>query len=692
MICPICESQVPDEATFCPQCGTRLDDMPAGATVAQPASTAGQQPYAGQPAPTPYQQPASQTPAPQPASQTPAPQPAKKNILVPILAGVVSMLVVLLGAALFFMLRYKGLAINESNFPDEALRTWVSAHADENGDGYITEVEARKVIVIKAERVTDTKGLENFTNAEQIYLTNSGFTAFDLGQNEFPKLTEIDFTGSKDLEDIDLSKAPNLEKGTFTGTDTKSVVVFDPDRVTFIDLPDGVVISGPNGPVDEPAAATPAEPEKPATITWLMPTSYHGTQSFSDTVYEATSTATYDDQGRLTHMEHVNSNEVGDGSYTETADYSYDDQGRLVHVEVKNGDTFSYQWDLTYSDNSCHASCTNSSGNSDLYIDYTYDDEGRVTACNYYTLSFNGLIEGSLTVSYDPGGRLSSITGTENSAQIMIDATYHHNGHISRIIESDGTTTTTYTYDQDGRLTDCEREGYTPESASYTYGDGPLPTGMTRSAGGSLTSTGNTVQVSVPSQNYTSDYTIEYTEIETPIDVTPLMGIGAIDFTHPNQYGDPWIHATLRPFGKRDILLANQQWLAREEAGATQEGEPAEETQKSSYKCGQMPDGSFVLVGTVNTHRETVGGNEIDVVSMTLDEPVDYSFEYKGNVSQETANEVELASSANDRYDQWRAYDGKHIAVCCYELTMAYHDGSLHNVDSFASEDVYLLE
>lgn len=702
MICPVCETHVRDGAAFCPQCGTHLNELPAEATRLRPAAVpTSQQPPTRQYPTTSYGQPGpTQSNLQWPSSQTSSPQANKKNLLVPIVAGIATMAAVLVAAGLFFALRNRGIAIDEKNFPDESLRTWAKENADENGDGHITEVEAHKVIVIEAERVTNTKGIEHFVNAEQILLPNSGLTTFDLGENEYPNLTVIDFSGSKNLEKADLSKAKELEQARFTDTPIKFITIYDPDTTELIDVPDGVTITYPNGPSDD-QLGTPKEPATSPSITWFVPISYHSIMAYSDTVFETTSTATYDDEGRLVHMEHVNPDESGSIYYTETADYSYDDQGRLVHVDVKSGDTLAYQWDLTYSNDSCRASCTNSDSSGEFFINYNYDTNGRVQSCSYKTISANGIIEGSVEVSYDSEGRIANVEGTEGGgySQVRIAASYHDNGRIARIVDSDGNTTTTYTYDEQGHLTGYELDGYTPDNVSYTYGDGPLPTGMSRSAGGSLSSSDNTLQASVPTEYYTTDYTIEYAEIETPIDVTPLLGIGAIDFTHPNQYGDPWIHATLRPFGTRDILQANEVWLAQRAAGVTQE-EPAAEAAVSSnaepeqptYQCGQMPDGSFVLVGTVHTHRETVIDREVDVVSMTLDEPVNYMFEYKGTVSEETAREVCLTTSSKEDYEQWRAYDGKHVAVCCYELRLAYHDNSYLKVDSLASNDVYLLE
>lgn len=92
----------------------------------------------------------------------------------------------------------------------------------------------------------------------------------------------------------------------------------------------------------------------------------------------------------------------------------------------------------------------------------------------------------------------------------------------------------------------------------------------------------------------------------------------------------------------------------------------------------------YTLSGVVRVHEEDTGSSMITVVSMTLDEPVDYEFSYRGNPASGTAREVELTFSGSEDFGTWAAYEGRHITVECESLYWAIHDGSYHNVDSFA--------
>ena len=107
--------------------------------------------------------------------------------------------------------------------------------------------------------------------------------------------------------------------------------------------------------------------------------------------------------------------------------------------------------------------------------------------------------------------------------------------------------------------------------------------------------------------------------------------------------------------------------------------------------AGQSKSAPYVLTGRVRTHNEkTVDGKPITVVSMRLDEPVDYTYDYKGIVSA-TAREVELETSLAKGYGKWKAYDGKRIMVECEGLHEAIHDASTHGVDALATGKISFI-
>ena len=106
--------------------------------------------------------------------------------------------------------------------------------------------------------------------------------------------------------------------------------------------------------------------------------------------------------------------------------------------------------------------------------------------------------------------------------------------------------------------------------------------------------------------------------------------------------------------------------------------------------CKKTSRGTYVLSGRVHAHQESVYEQSISVVSMTLDAPIDYSYEHKGT-AYDTAKEVELETSLSSSYGQWTPYDGKHITVECDGLHEAIRDASMHGVDALATGDIRLL-
>lgn len=98
----------------------------------------------------------------------------------------------------------------------------------------------------------------------------------------------------------------------------------------------------------------------------------------------------------------------------------------------------------------------------------------------------------------------------------------------------------------------------------------------------------------------------------------------------------------------------------------------------------------YTLTGKLHTHEEIVYDQSITVVSITLDSPIDYTYEYKGLVSA-TAREVELETSLSESFGKWSVYDGGHVTVGCEGLHGAIHDASMHGVDTLATGEIALI-
>ena len=100
--------------------------------------------------------------------------------------------------------------------------------------------------------------------------------------------------------------------------------------------------------------------------------------------------------------------------------------------------------------------------------------------------------------------------------------------------------------------------------------------------------------------------------------------------------------------------------------------------------------GLYVLRGRAHAHYEDWSSGKGSVISITLDEPVQYEFTYKGSTSTLTAKEVEVALESSANYKEWAAYDGQHVVISCESLIEAIHDASMRNVDAIAKNPAVL--
>ena len=100
--------------------------------------------------------------------------------------------------------------------------------------------------------------------------------------------------------------------------------------------------------------------------------------------------------------------------------------------------------------------------------------------------------------------------------------------------------------------------------------------------------------------------------------------------------------------------------------------------------------GLYVLKGRAHAHYEDWNSGKGKVMSVTLDEPVQYEFTYKGTTSTLTAKEVEVALEGSATYSDWTVYDGEYVVISCESLNEAIHDASMQNVDAIARNPAVL--
>ena len=96
-----------------------------------------------------------------------------------------------------------GIAINETNFPDEKFRNWILSQ-EYGQDGVLTDEEIADVMSIKVSYsdIQSLKGLEYFTELEYLFCQGNQLKSLDLSKNT--KLTYLN-CGSNQLKSLDLS-------------------------------------------------------------------------------------------------------------------------------------------------------------------------------------------------------------------------------------------------------------------------------------------------------------------------------------------------------------------------------------------------------------------------------------------------------------------------------------------------------
>ena len=152
-------------------------------------------------------------------------------------------------AALALGLARGGVPVDELHFPDPALRAWAAEVADADADGRITEVEARKVVVVEAERVADLTGLDNFADVEELRLNDSELAQAEI--SGYRSLRVVDLSGSEGLGSVTLADLPALEEVDLAGTAVTDVFFKGDAGSANLEAPDGARVHYQDGTVEE---------------------------------------------------------------------------------------------------------------------------------------------------------------------------------------------------------------------------------------------------------------------------------------------------------------------------------------------------------------------------------------------------------------------------------------------------------
>ena len=179
----------------------------------------------------------------------------------------------------------------------------------------------------------------------------------------------------------------------------------------------------------------------------------------------------------------------GAGAETQALHMAYDGSS-LTSAKARAGDTTVGEFAYTYGTGMLPTASKLTSGDDVVDLAFTYDDDRLVTKRGRFTQTRGGPA-GSVskvsddklarTIGYDAYARVSSLAHTV-ATKPSYGATYTRDkaGRIATKAETTpaGTKTFTYTYDDDGQLTEVRRDGSVVESYSWD------PNGNRKSAGG----------------------------------------------------------------------------------------------------------------------------------------------------------------------------------------------------------------
>lgn len=104
----------------------------------------------------------------------------------------------------------KGVAVNETNFPDPAFRKYVSDNIDKDSDLLLSadEINSVRSISVSGMKISDLGGIEYFTGLMSLICMDNSLTKLDVSSNK--ELTALSASGNM-LSEIDLSRNTKLE-------------------------------------------------------------------------------------------------------------------------------------------------------------------------------------------------------------------------------------------------------------------------------------------------------------------------------------------------------------------------------------------------------------------------------------------------------------------------------------------------
>ncbi len=104
----------------------------------------------------------------------------------------------------------KGVAVNETNFPDPAFRKYISDNIDRDSDLLLSadEINSVKSVSVSGMKISGLEGIEYFTGLTSLICMDNSLTELDVSSNK--ELTSLSASGNM-LSKIDLSRNTKLE-------------------------------------------------------------------------------------------------------------------------------------------------------------------------------------------------------------------------------------------------------------------------------------------------------------------------------------------------------------------------------------------------------------------------------------------------------------------------------------------------
>lgn len=356
--------------------------------------------------------------APTPA---PAPEPTPRKRRGGLVAVIVVALLVIAGAAgyLAWSVLAKPIAVNVENFPNAAVRSAVSEQLDPDRDGEITREEAAAATQLTISGTNDVSGLGEFFPNLTTLIIDAGLVEDGgvISVGDLTKLTRlevynstvgsIDLSGNTELEALGVGSAPNLKSLDLSNNTQLTGLALTDTGVGELDLSANTSLERLDVNGDGEGAITLPATE---TLTIVNVPANRPLNGLENTglreVWDVTS---------------IYSVPTFFGDAPERADIERDDQGRITSIVANNN------------------------RGTDTY-EFAYDEGGDLA--NY---SFSAIHTDDVTITRNEDGSIAAAEGDLSSRRY----TYDDQGRVAtmELVDENGSTTTTFTYDDAGNLT-----------------------------------------------------------------------------------------------------------------------------------------------------------------------------------------------------------------------------------------------